>query len=513
MPLSPGRVNATPPSSNNPHTGRGRLGGPGGGGLYYEYGTVTDYSCDTYTANVIGQRSGPMTGVPQLRTSPGEVSPLENGTQVLVSHEYGEPLILGVITRLSKQAASSPKHTATGIGGYGGQGEDKNLRQDTGNYRGPTEPDDLMPGDWSRMSRDGNGVAICTGGVNTMRSGDMCQVRTHNQNDLVEIISRNYRQVTDMGESKITNNGGKINLRFRGGSDQLTESGPDEENYSIKLDLGSEGDMFNFELTAPQGQVLFKFHVSADGKCEIYGIDGVSINSGNQNGGTSVEECTGNKIRSIQGNQTTTVVGSCNQDIGGDNNTVVSGDHVLNTANDIRNTAVRDVGLSAGRAVYVSATGGLTGDAMVFDIGSGDWVVNIGGATSLQPNSGFKMTTTGGDTAFESLTGDFTFNTGLGAFASKGISAKFDTRTIPDSVVLGGNTLAAHVVKFEQLQLALATLFNMLDMHTHIFIPGAASAGGIPVVGATGFPLAPTFTATLSSQVLAARSLTTGVAG
>ena len=71
-----------------------------------------------------------------------------------------------------------------------------------------------------------------------------------------------------MGITQVTNEEGRTNMSFRGGSDQSTETGSDEEKWGIRFDLGAKGDVFNFELTTPLGQVLFRIHVDADGACE-----------------------------------------------------------------------------------------------------------------------------------------------------------------------------------------------------------------------------------------------------
>jgi hypothetical protein len=508
MSLLPQNTHATPTPPNNP-TGGGRHGGVGGKGGSGEYGTIVEYFSDTYTSTV-QTRSGIIYGVPQLRSAPGQITPLEAGTEVLVSYEFGDPIILGIITRVTKQAASGPRYSATGVTGYGGQGDNKDIRRNVGNYRAATEPDDLMPGDWAKCSPDGNSVGVYTGGVNMMRSSDLAQIRTHAVNDMVEVICRNYRQISDMGEFSIKNKAGKINMKFRGGSDQRTESGSDEENWSIKFDLGSEGDMLNLELCTPQGQTLFKFHVSADGECEIYGINGVSINSGNSNQGVSVEESSGNKVRRIQGSQTLECAGSNDSTIGGDDTTTTTGDRVVTAGNDIRYQAVRDVALGSGRTFSIAAQGSLFGDAMVFDIETGDWVVDIGGPTSLNPLSGFKMTTFNGDMDFKSLaSGSFNFTSTLGSFTSRAVSAKLATSAIPDSVILGGEFITSHVVKYEQLQLLMSTLFTLLDTHIHTEA-STSFAGVIPVIGVSGPPVIPV-TPILTPMMLTTRSLTTGV--
>jgi len=505
--LLPQQINA---SSRDPNatTDGGRHGGVGGHARSGEYGTVISYNADTYTSTVHTRR-GAMTGVPRLRSTPGQISALEPGTEVLVSYEFGDPIILGIVTRLNNQASNTTPFSVADVGGFGGEGQNKDLLGTGGNYRLPSEPTSCMPGDWVQTCADGNMIGVLAGGMNVVRSGAFSQIRTHLLNDLVEIISRNYRHVTDMGEFTIKNNDGRINMSFRGGSDQKTEAGSDEENWSIKFDLGSEGDMLNLELCTPKGQTLFRFHVDADGQCEIYGINGVSINSGSAANGVSSEESTGNKAKKIQGSQTTVISGSDTLNVGGNAKTSVTGDYAVNAGNDLSSNAVRDYGISAGRGLFVAVQGSTLGDAVVFDIDSGDWVVDIGGPTSLNPTSGYKMTTWAGNMEFLSMAaGNFEVTSLLGQLKARTLKTILSTNNLPDSVVLGGDSITGHIVKFEQLQAHLLHLYGLLDLHTH---PITGTAGPFPVVGNALPPLVP-FTPQLSAEIINMRSVTSGVA-
>jgi hypothetical protein len=505
MSLLPQATHATSRDPNS--SGSGRSGGLGGQPRSGEYGTVIAYFADTYTSTVHTRR-GVLKGVPRLRSTPGQVSALEPGTEVLLSYDYGDPIILGLVTRLKSQDADTVPFSVVDVSGFGGEGENKDLSRTGGTYRLPGEPTSCMPGDWVQTSSDGNMLGVLAGGVNVMRSSAFAQIRTHLLNDLVEVFSRNYRHVTDMGEFTIKNENGRVNMRFRGGSDQKTEAGSDEENWSIKFDLGSDGDMLNLEFCTPKGQTLFKFHVDSDGQCEIYGINGVSINSGAANKGVSAEESTGNKAKKIHGNQSTVIDGSDTLEIGGNAKTAVTGNAAMSSGNDVSSQAARDYAISSGRSFFLAAQGTALGNAVVFDIDSGDWVVDIGGPLSLNPLSGYKMTTWAGNMEFTSmLAGNFVFNSLLGKFNSNTLEAKLNTLGIPNSVILGGPALTSHVVKYEQLQAHLLQLYAMLDTHTH---PVVGTAGPFPVVG-TATPL-PQFTAGLSASLPLLQSVTTGVA-
>ena len=303
-------------------------------------------------------------------------------------------------------------------------------------------------------------------------------------------------------------------MSFRGGSDQSTEAGSDEEKWSIRFDLGADGDIFNFELTTPLGQVLFRIHVDAEGQCEIFGINGVSVNSGAQSGGVSVEDSAGNKRTSVGGDRTDTVAGNVTRTINGSETTTVDANHSVLSGNDVRLTAMRDVAIASGRSMNVQVMGPLlTGDALTFNVATGNFSVNVG--EIVNPLGSFNVTTQTGDTTFTSeLGGNFKVDTQFGNVQTTSIGVTM--RTIPpDSVVLGGSgILTSHVAKFEQLAAYINALHQALDYHVHDITvsPVPAFAGPFKVTGATGFPLIP-ISPPLAGLVPLIQSIYVGVGG
>jgi len=506
LPPQPIRIN-TRADLPNPTASRGGIGDKAKHG---ETGTVVAYFCDTYMATVLTSTGRTVT-LPRMRSSPGDVAHLEVGTEVLINNDYGAPFIMGILTHPAGVPSDGANHSITGIEGVGGNGLNQASTQTPGNYRLRAEPKDLIPGDWAHVGPDGNSVGVLAGGVNVMRSSSLSQFRTHQVDDTTEIISRNHRHITDMGFSETHNDNGSINYTFRGASDQRTESGPDEERWTIKLDMGAIGDVFNFELCTPQNQTLFKFHVNSDGQCEIFGLNGVSINSGSQNGGTSAEENTGDKVSSVGGNKTTTITGNSTETVKGSAGNHAYVDHETTAGNDIRSQALRDHAMSAGRHMYVSVQGSpIPGDAMVYDITSGNWVVKIGGPLSPDPLSAFDMQTYAGDMKFSSLLGgNFSVTSPLGVLESNTRQAVLSTNMLPDSVILGGNVLTSHLVKYEELALHLQELYSYFD--THIHTAGPMTAAGIPVVGTTLTPVVTLATVGLPARTTLFKSITTGV--
>lgn len=487
------RQNFTGPK--DPHSsqqGAGRHGGTGDRNKRGEHATVIAFSADTFASTVKTERGRVLRGVPCLRSSPGEIAPLPVGTEVLVSYDWGMPIILGCLSLPTTDNTNTPTHSVTDIDGYGGQGLNKSTLPE-GNYRRPGEPTDLIPGDWAKVGAEGNTVALLGGGSTVLKSGPLSQIRTHLINDLVEIISRNYRHITDMGEFNVTNDDGRINMSFRGASDQRNEAGPDEEHWTIRMDMGSVGDIFNLEFTTTKGQTLFKFHVDASGHCEIYGVNGVNIASGSRYKGKHVEEHTGDSEKSVGGNQSTAVQGAATRSYGGTVKEAIGGNYECSVNNDWRQIAIRDIALSSGRVLSVNALGNLipTGPSASFDFQNGNWEVNLGNPLSIPSTSGFNMTAHNSDIKHEVIgLGNIVNETAIGTITNSSLAHFINTHSIPNSIVLGGSfaPFMEHVVKWESLVLYLNALHMALATHVHP-IPSTATAGPIPVIGATAPPV------------------------
>jgi hypothetical protein len=496
------RQNLTGDKSNhNPQAGSGRLGGIGDLHKRGEHATVVAFNSDTFAATVKTESGRTLSGVPCLRASPGDVAPLPIGTEVLISYDYGFPVIMGCLSLPTSNSPNTPTHSITDVDGYGGNGFNKATLPE-GNFRRPGEPTDLIPGDWAKVGPEGNAIAVLGGGSTILKSGPLSQIRTHLINDLVEIISRNYRHITDMGEFTVRNDAGRVNMSFRGASDQRSEAGPDEEHWTIRMDMGAVGDMFNLQFTTSKGQTLFKFHVDASGHCEIYGVNGINISSGSRYKGKHAEEHTGNSEKTVGGNQTTTVGGTETRSYGNTVKEIIGGNYECSINNDWRAVAIRDIALSAGRSLYLNVIGNplATSPAAVFDFTNGSWNVNIGTLASIPLTAGFNMTAHNSDINHSVVgPGKIVNDVPAGSVINNSLLHFLNTNNAPNSVVLGGSIpIGQHLVMHEALITYLTTLHTMLDTHTHL-IPGTATAGPFTVAGITGPGTVPGVFASLSS--------------
>lgn len=313
------------------------------GSSIFERGTIILVDATRHTYRV-ALNSGRTVICNRLKTSPGDNSLLPAQTNVVVSWALGAPYIFGLLPDQTQAPSSQEENpeTVTDLIGHGGQ--DPTLNRNLAmNGRGANEPNDLIPGDEVLSSGDGASVAALRGKFAQLKGSPLAKVQALGQENLVQIIAGIYRVMTWMGESSINNDGGKISYKFRGGFDQLTQSGPDEERYNIKFDLGAIGDILLFELTNYAGQAIFKLHIKQDGTCDLtstgilnahFGNDRNLIHQNNKQG--SIEEnIDGDVTTNLNGKQTTVIEGDKNERIKGSNNLNVQGNSLANYAKNL----------------------------------------------------------------------------------------------------------------------------------------------------------------------------------
>lgn len=297
------------------------------------HGTIVDRNIDTHTYTIalsIGDGIAHKEGVGRLIQDPGEKRMLPIGARVALTEDYGPLIITGCLPYTLDRQNNENRLSLTGESGTGSDDPLEQNKPSAANFRTQNTPRDLGPNDWAQIGEENNAIAVLGGGLNIIKSSPLSQIRTHLVKDMVEIISRNFRHITDMGISEIKNDGGRITWSFRGGADQLTEAGSDQENWVIRIDLGAEGDLFRFELTRPDGGSNFKFHVNSNGRLTLFASNGIDETSGTHKRQTILGNHTVNikgreqktirndQSHTIYGNQLTTLSGSCTQNIAND---------------------------------------------------------------------------------------------------------------------------------------------------------------------------------------------------
>lgn len=248
-----------------------------GGAPVREIGVVIDVDAERHAYRVRTPR-GTYSGVGRILQSTSDAALLQAQTTVVLDHSLGHPYIDGVLPAAVPPVAER-QATATGVDGHGG--DDGALNRSLGGaFRGPETPRDLLPGDHALRSPDGAVAGAFHGKLAQLSGSPLAAVRAYGHQDAVEILAGLLRVVTWMGESRVLNEGGKTSFVWRGGSDQLTESGADEERYTLRLDLGHRGDVLNFAVTTPDGQPKFRLHVDPAGRVSVTSAGGVQSVAG-----------------------------------------------------------------------------------------------------------------------------------------------------------------------------------------------------------------------------------------
>lgn len=397
-----------------------------------ERGTIIEIFPDTQTYTVQGERSGILRGVPRIAQSLSDKNILPIGTVVGITQDYGLPFIAGVLPFTTNMEQNNTQLNLTGDTGVGGN-DALYAEKGSGNYRLPNTPRDLLPNDQVIVGQEGNAIGALAGGVSLIKSG-AAQFQTHLINDMARILCRNFQHISDMGITEIKNEGGRISYTLRWGADQVTEAGSDQENWTIRLDVGATGDLFRFQLTRPDGTALFKFHVNGDGKVEMFGAQGIDFLGGAQH----TQKHLADQTIVVKGSDTQTIGNDQNINIRGNQNEMISGSMTQTAGNDRTTSATRHETRSIGGNLTEKIVGGNpmvakpTNTAYDLSINNGSWKIGIGDpAASASPAAlaSFLLSVfsgdiemkikTKGDISLDTLLGDITLDTLKGDAALK----------------------------------------------------------------------------------------------
>lgn len=463
--------------------------------------TVVDYNPVTCTYTIAGP-GGPMTGVVRAFRDVGESGILPRDTLVLVHTEVGEPIIDSVLKDATAAPGNANPTRVSEVPGLGAEDVVYSDRPATRSARGPMDPPDVLGGDWVRASPDGNLVGVLAGGTNVVRSSPMAQLRTHALGNLVEIISSNYRHITAMGDCTVLADGDKTSLTWRAAANQ-TDNGAQSEDWTLRLDVGATGDLFNFEVTTPAGQTLSRIHLSADGRMEFFATAGMDITCGDK--GVCREDLAGHKVQTVRGDSVQQVGGSAQRTVDGNDEQLVSGSITCAVGQNRRTTVSGDdLAYAAGRKVTKVRGGEAPGGvACRYEIINGGVETVVGNPFSGALPAGQGQT-------WVNYAGGFNFVLQPGTL--EGPKGRFNIiSTKPDGVQLavdGGASLnletgahdvtagAAfyHAMLYEHFEALFQRLLNWLDGHTHIAAEGATTPPERPS------------SASLSSDVVKTRS-------
>lgn len=335
------------------------------GSNHIERGVVIlcDAARHSYRVALNGGRSIPCN---RLKSHPNDHALLPVQTKVVVSWALGVPYIIGVLPEEVEQKEENPE-TITDTVGYGGQDPVLN-RNLTLNGRAPGEPNDVLPGDQVIASSDGASIGAFLGKFAQLKGSPLAKIQTFGNEDLVQIVAGIYRVITWMGESKVVINEGKTSYVFRGGTDQLTQTGPDEERYTIKLDLGATGDILLFELTNHAGQAIFRLHINSEGSVDLYSAGFFNYHSGQNREQRHANNCQGHVENNIEGdvtnvhngNVTNNISGKKQTNIRGSTSTIIEGEelhnNLKNVQHNIKENYIKTIGKDSTETITQTVT-------------------------------------------------------------------------------------------------------------------------------------------------------------
>ncbi len=447
-------------------------------------GEILDYNTegDSYEVMTIGPGGRTdvageerLSSVPRKVHNQGEAAPISNGTTVIIDYSLGTPFIDGIlaIDTTRDEVDGSKRPNMGDIASTLEDLEDGNTERSTPEcYALPGSPEGLVAGDYCQSSPDGSYVSVLRGKVARLFGSEKAQIMALGKQNLIKIISEDFEHYHAYGKTEIMNEEGRSSLCFRGGSSQLTQSGGSEENWTFEVDIGDKGDLFDLRVLSEEGHVRSRIHLSADGKIELMGVNGVDIiNAGRgprieEIGSDFVYKIKGGKREYIDKDASTVILGNRSQEVSQSNKRI--------TGNDDTCAVNRDKIENIGRNLVQTITGGSAATATPANVAvdtsvlNGSYHLKIGapGLAAPQALAGYQLSVYNGDVVIGADPNPL--------YAGQTTTVSLNTQ-LPGSVALGGTTLTSmfHPAMYETLQAFLNALLIWLDTHVHPPPPAA----------------------------------------
>lgn len=396
----------------------------------------------------------------------------KRGEKYAVHFHMGKPALERIQADAKRSPVDSevPKLTAAkGIGGDDGFYKNKG----SGNHRG-SGPRDVLPGDWFEMGTMGNLIAVLEGGTTVLKASELAQIIASQSHHLLRLIGKSIKMDTGAGTLDFTTEEGKSTLNLYMGSDEETEGSPAVENYRIRCEMGSDGELVDFRVTDGKGRSVYRVHVDPDGRVQKKSTRETHVIAQDRRTeiGTMDETTVGRgKISRVSETFT--------EEIGGDHLKNLGGSFKVRAAQTAALSALENLLLTASKGVEISSSGSLTDSnpSMVLRASNGDMVFDVGNPAygdAQVSRSGFDVSTFTGDITFKPTLGSFEVNT-----------------NVPNSVKLGGPGPGVFsAVLYETFYSFMELFGTLIDTHTH----AVPALGGVP----TAPPLSPMWTPTKS---------------
>jgi len=429
---------------------------------HWELADVLAYNSATHTSQVRTHSGRDLGDVPQIKIGAGDFEHLRTGLTVVVTYDLGFPAILGCLDLTSPDVGLA-RPSLTSIGGVG-EGNPYLPTEGTQTFKPAYAPTDLTQGDWAHIGALGNHVAVLEGGVTSLGS-PTALIRSLGIQGVLQLVAQTMSTYTDFGEWRIENDQGRTSFILRAGANQTTQTGVDEQHWTIRLDVGASGDLFNFDITEPSGRAVFHFHVGPDGRLEISGDGGVDLSSGADSIqnilGDRVIKTSGDDTAVTGGNRIRSVSSTSKEDVGTDKITTVGGQTARHTNSDeVISVGGKRVEIITGGPPTEAKPGNTAIETRVLN---GGWLVDIGNPSqgaNLSAQAAYRLRTTAGDIRLESG-------------KDMHLRANGTIRMSSPTLIGDGAT---------ELQVLGNALLNYLNTHTHSTGVGPS---GIPIVQAT----------------------------
>jgi hypothetical protein len=358
--------------------GAGNLGAAGlrrGAEPNWELGVIVTYNSGTHTSVVRTHSGRTLQDVPQIKATASGFDHISTGTTVVVAYDLGFPAIIGCIDLPRRSASAALTPSLTGVEGVG-DADAAQITQGTSSFKPGNAPTDMGAGDWAQIGTQGNHVAVMEGGV-TLLGSPTAHIQSIGPSGTLRTVARRFQQFSDFGEMRIENDRGKTSYILRAGSNQSTQTGLDEQHWTIRLDLGASGDVLDFRIQEPEGKLLFRLHAGPDGRVQLFGEGGVDISSGTAGAAEMRHDIAGSRTAEIDGDDVQNIGGNINVTAGASATRAVGFDDTLAV---VRNRSVfiggdHDVGISGAKTHVV-------GGARVTRVGKDDTTEVDGSSTT-----------------------------------------------------------------------------------------------------------------------------------
>lgn len=276
------------------------------GSNHWERGVVLEVDARRHSYRV-HLDSGRTLSMGRLKTSPGDVGLLEVRTPVLVFFGLPVPYIWAILPLDAEHSDSGP--TVSDESGQGGADPvlDRHLNASS---RNPNDPTDLLPGDQTLQGPDGARVGALRGRIAQLYGGPLACIEAFGDGDRLRARCGEFYMSTWMGYSEYTNVNGKPAYKWRGGFDQMTQTGPSEQRFPISLDISEAVDGLKLEMKNTEGQAVFRLHVDTNGHGELFFAGGLAQTHGNRPGAMHATEHHGDEDHGVTGDSVRRVGGA-----------------------------------------------------------------------------------------------------------------------------------------------------------------------------------------------------------